>query len=775
MRSSDATGEVSPPEAILVVEDDDVIRFATVHVLKRAGYEVIEADCGEEAFTLTCRHKPAVVLLDVVLPDVSGFEICRRIKAEDELAETFVVLASGKRTNPEHHQQGVEVGADGYMVRPIGNSELLARLALLLRLRNAQAMARREAAEHAADNAKLRAVMNSSSDAIITTDSQFTVQRWNGAAETLYGWTASEAIGRTMGELVPTEYVEAPEGDPRTRLKTDGSWTGVVIQSRKDGSKVHIQAMVNIVTDADGQPAGVVAINRDISQRIAAEARLRQSEQELMLSKRRLLTLFDSVDDVLYVADPETYEILYANPTVQRTWGPDIVGNKCHVALQGRDSPCSFCTNPLIFGDNLGKTHVWELQNEVNQRWYRCVDKAIRWPDGRMVRFEQATDITDLKHMQATLAQSDRLSSMGMLAAGVAHEINNPLTYLLYNLEALAEDYPDTDNAADVRQSLDDALDGAQRIQQIVKGLGAFSRVEKEELVQVDLHKVIDAALAMAMNEIKYRARLTKDFGTIPAVLASEGRLAQVFLNLLINATHAIEEGDASHHVISVRTWSESGRVLVEIRDTGSGIAPEHLDKLFEPFFSTKKIGVGSGLGLPISKSIIEGYEGTIEVASHQGMGTTFVITLPASEDAQPSKESPRDVEGMVSTVGRLLVVDDEEGVRLAVSALVREHEVVLASSGAEAKAILQDDRAFDVVVCDMMMSDVSGMELHQWLASEHPELAGQLVFMTGGAFTPQTRQYLSTVDNTCLEKPFDIHRFKRVVNDMILRSRGGM
>jgi len=156
-------------------------------------------------------------------------------------------------------------------------------------------------------------------------------------------------------------------------------------------------------------------------------------------------------------------------------------------------------------------------------------------------------------------------------------------------------------------------------------------------------------------------------------------------------------------------------------------------------------------------------------------MGTTFVITLPASEDAQPSKESPRDVEGMVSTVGRLLVVDDEEGVRLAVSALVREHEVVLASSGAEAKAILQDDRAFDVVVCDMMMSDVSGMELHQWLASEHPELAGQLVFMTGGAFTPQTRQYLSTVDNTCLEKPFDIHRFKRVVNDMILRSRGGM
>ena len=247
-------------------------------------------------------------------------------------------------------------------------------------------------------------------------------------------------------------------------------------------------------------------------------------------------------------------------------------------------------------------------------------------------------DVTENRQMQTRLLQADRLASMGMLAAGVAHEINNPLTYVLYSLESVLDELRNLRGAApparldDLIERARDATEGAHRVRNIVRDLRTFSRVEEDRQVPVSIHEVMEAAVNMTYNEIKYRARLVKQYGDIPHLMANDGRLSQVFLNLLMNAAHAIDEGDVQHNQITVRTWSEQQEILVEVRDTGKGIPPEHLPRLFDPFFTTKPSGVGSGLGLAICRDIVVDHGGIIEVESVEGHGASFKIFLPSRQ-----------------------------------------------------------------------------------------------------------------------------------------------
>jgi CheY-like chemotaxis protein len=397
---------------------------------------------------------------------------------------------------------------------------------------------------------------------------------------------------------------------------------------------------------------------------------------------------------------------------------------------------------------------------------------------------------------------------MGTLAAGVAHEINNPLSFVLYNLESLCEDMPKLTDAMrrchallrsrvgveavdellgceedsfspatfdDVAARFRDAVSGTQRIKDIARGLGTFSRVERTAVEPANLHHAVENAINMAYNEIKYRARLVKDFGQVPMVLGSDGKLAQVFLNLLINAAHAIGEGHAESNQIRIRTWADDRHVFAEVSDTGKGIAPEHQGKIFEAFFTTKGTGVGTGLGLSISKSIIAGFGGEISFRSELGQGTRFLIRLPRvpSDWQAGHPAAPAPVSDRPKLRGRLLVVDDEAGIRAAIVRMLgREHEVVTASSGKEARALLENDRRFDLVFCDLMMPELSGMQLHAWLSAEDAALAEQIVFMTGGAFTPGASEYLRKVGNLQVEKPFDSGAFKKLTRELILAAR---
>jgi signal transduction histidine kinase/ActR/RegA family two-component response regulator len=383
------------------------------------------------------------------------------------------------------------------------------------------------------------------------------------------------------------------------------------------------------------------------------------------------------------------------------------------------------------------------------------------------------------QRMKDQLLLSDRMVTIGTLAAGVAHEINNPLAALMATLQLVALELEDRTKASITREEgewlsshvtipLRDALDATERVRRIVHDLRIFSRPEETHRGPVDVHRVLESSLRMAWNEIRHRARAVKELGTIPPVEGNEARLGQVFLNLLINAAQAIPEGRATENEIRLKTeTTANGEVHVEIKDTGAGIAPEHVDRIFEPFFTTKPIGVGTGLGLAICKRIVAELGGRITVESAIGQGTTFRVTLPAASSSPERNggggEADRDADR-----ARILIIDDDRAVLHSLRRLLsRQHDVVCVASGREALRTLASS-PFDVILCDLMMPDLTGMDLYQEITRAMPAVASRIVFMTGGVFVPSARDFRERVSNQFLEKPFEFRTLSTAIRAVL-------
>ena len=278
--------------------------------------------------------------------------------------------------------------------------------------------------------------------------------------------------------------------------------------------------------------------------------------------------------------------------------------------------------------------------------WRACEISAIRVDlGGASTVVASGRDVTERKRIRAKLMVSDRMASLGTLAAGIAHEINNPLAYVAGNLEAVAEGLqaaqyqPSKAECIELSAAIDDARDGAERVRQIVQGLRSFSRSEEEKRAPLVLADVLEAAIRLTGNELRHRAHVVRELGAVPLVVADDGRLTQVFINLLINAAHAIPEGHSDDNRITVRTRTdETGHAVVEIADTGQGMAPEVQARVFDPFFTTKDVGEGTGLGLSICHGIVSGLGGQISIDSNPGHGAVVRVVLPPKpHDATPA------------------------------------------------------------------------------------------------------------------------------------------
>jgi CheY-like chemotaxis protein len=256
----------------------------------------------------------------------------------------------------------------------------------------------------------------------------------------------------------------------------------------------------------------------------------------------------------------------------------------------------------------------------------------------------------------------------------------------------------------------------------------------------------------------------------VPAVDANEARLGQVFLNLIINAAQAIDEGAADRNEIRVRlSCDASGNVVVSVGDSGSGMTPSMRSRLFTPFVTTKPPGVGTGLGLSICHRIVTSLGGTITVESELGKGTEFRVVLP------PSVDLPLDVTPAPSGArlngrrGRVLVVDDEPMITQVVRrTLTKDHDVFTLDNAEDAYARIAAGERFDVILCDLLMPQMSGMDFHRQLARSCPEQAERMVFFTGGAFTPRAREFLESVQNHRLEKPIDGMELRALINSLV-------
>jgi PAS domain S-box-containing protein len=393
---------------------------------------------------------------------------------------------------------------------------------------------------------------------------------------------------------------------------------------------------------------------------------------------------------------------------------------------------------------------------------------------GEKVVIASVRDVTDRKTLQARLALSERLASVGTLAAGIAHEINNPLTSVLANLEFINEEMEQlapqvtAKHAGSIKQLVADAQEGASRVRRIVRGLRLFARDDRHQQEPLALSHAIETAINLAFADIRLRARLFKALQPTPPVLANESDLVQVFVNLLVNAVQATPEGEPDRHEIHISTASEGNRVVIEIRDTGVGIAPEHIGRVFDPFFTTRKVGSGLGLGLAVCHGIITGLGGDITVESPPGLGTKFRITLPAvapaSNEALPLSSPSRQSR----KCGRLLIVDDEVGVATALRRLLREHDVTVVHDGRDALDLINQGHDFDVVLCDLMMPGMGGMELYRALAAAGSRTSERMVFMTGGAFTADASAFLAQVPNRRIDKPWDPQGLRDLIASLL-------
>ena len=512
---------------------------------------------------------------------------------------------------------------------------------------------------------------------------------------------------------------------------------------------------------------------RFVSTQVARAIEAKQAEESLRESERRLRVLIENSSDITMIASPEG-EVIFDSASVKRMLGHAPVRLLAEY-LHPDDLP-GFLEK---WGEVLARPGVPVAiagrVRHLDESWRAlegvCVnlvsDPAVR---GVVVNLR---DVTERKQIEAQLLAADRMVSLGTLAAGVAHEINNPLTYVIGNLtfaiEALA--LPGTHIPESV-EALREAQQGAERVRQIVRDLKTFSRSDDTPPAPVDVHRVLEASINMAWNEMRQRCLLVKHYKSgLPPTLAHEARLGQVFLNLLINAAQAIPEGDAKHNEIRITTGFGDGKLFVEIKDTGSGISAEHLQRLFDPFFTTKPPGVGTGLGLFICQGIVRSLGGDLLVESEVGKGTSFRVVLPSTSLANAAAPSAiRAPIGARRT--KILAIDDEPLVGKVLAIALAAHEVVTLTSAVEALARIRQGERFDLIFCDLMMPHMNGMEFFTALSAEVPELAERLVFLTGGAFTEGARQFLERTSALTVEKPFSVQSIRALVMDLS-RSRG--
>jgi signal transduction histidine kinase/CheY-like chemotaxis protein len=411
-----------------------------------------------------------------------------------------------------------------------------------------------------------------------------------------------------------------------------------------------------------------------------------------------------------------------------------------------------------ILKERQPKRIEYPLEVPSGSRWFSAEGFVGQRPGTTVVLVQ---DITERKRLEARVIESDRLAAIGLLAGGVGHEINNPLAWVMNELGAVSSELAGakTVEAADISRwaaRLGGALEGVVRVRDIVRDLAFFTRPPEAELTTIDLRRSLNWACDIAMAELRHRARLTKEYGPAPLVSAPEARLGQVFLNLIVNAAQAIPEGAAASHEVRVELSTDAGgNAVIDVVDTGAGITPENQPHLFEPFFTTKGQGAGTGLGLSVSRRIIDELGGALELMTTRPGHTRFRVKLPPAREVGAARRAEAAPPQLTRRLV-VLVIDDHPGFLTSLPwALAPQVDVVPAASARSGLERLRRGENFDAILCDLMMPDLTGMDLYELLAKELPALLPRFVLMTGGATSPKARAFLESVPVPRIQKPF--------------------
>lgn len=461
------------------------------------------------------------------------------------------------------------------------------------------------------------AAMEQSIDPMELTDRHARLVHVNDAWVQLTGYSRAEAVGQPIAALMRDPV--APLHDPSfyqytmDTIRGGRAWIGVVTGRGRDGQRLVREVSVSPFF-ARQAFAGNLAVRRDLGQRTEREEALARAHHEF---RAVLSALPDGIAvlraDRVYFANPRLLSILERPLELVLGFGLlDFVHPDDRASMPGELAR--------------GLAGVRILRPDGGLRYVEIAAAGVVSFEGSPARILVARDTTDLRVSQERMAHADKLTALGELAAGVAHEINNPLTYMLANIELLLEGQVEA--AEDL---LRETLEGGRRVRTIVSELRSFTRVDSSEpQAPVDVTRAVASAMNIAQNQIRHRARLERHLTPALFARAQEGPLVQVFVNLLINAAQAIDDDNHGRApIIRVVAQAENDDVVVMVEDTGRGIAPQVLAHVFEPFFTTKPKGTGSGLGLSISKRIVESFGGRIAIESRAQHGTAVRVRLP--------------------------------------------------------------------------------------------------------------------------------------------------
>jgi PAS domain S-box-containing protein len=572
----------------------------------------------------------------------------------------------------------------------------------------------------------------------------------------------AEIMGYSRDEMneLPPMAVLAP-GERERLQKVRETWLagGEVAKSfstvivRKDGS--HLPVEIGLAsTRYDGKPT-TVSFLRDITAYHEIEDALRASET-------RFKKLAEAAPDSITVAVDG--RLVYCNPATARILGAasadELYGIELRDLIAASEVPVMMQRLQRVArGEHPPPLTYHSRRRDGSPLLMEISSSVIEW-EGKRAILGYGRDVTERRRVETELMQADRMATVGTLAAGVAHEINNPLTYVLLHLERLRKQLPELVGDRDTReqsaQMLDEALEGGERVRTIVRDLLAFSRSSTDEHQAVELGPVLESASKIASTAHGDRIDIAVQIADEPLrIHGDEARLGQVALNLVVNAVQAFGDSPPPDAKVVVSATRTGDRIVVTVEDNGPGAPPDVLTRAFDPFFTTKPVGTGTGLGLPISRSIVESLGGTMELSNRQ-RGVRARVTLPvatAPAAAAPAPERNADSPG--DRRPRVLVVDDEELIGRAIAGILRKRfDVTTATHADQARALLAEP--FDLILCDINMPELSGVDLYQQVTAERPELADRFVFITGGARTERDRAFVEAEADRVIGKPFD-------------------
>jgi len=601
-------------------------------------------------------------------------------------------------------------------------------------------------------DAALHRLLDASSDTVVLATVDGQILSGNHAARQMLGYSSEELPGLNWRDLtVDDNGLRAALAEPSRA----GGQKITVVVVRKGGERIEAELMSAEFRSPSGVPR-VWTIIHDLSGRKRAE----DTARALRESEETFRALAEASFEGIFLQ--REGRILLANAAVERMHGLprggligvhilDCVAPEARDDIKQRVATLSEEPYETIGVRRDGTRFFAEVQARTGPVNFR----------GEPTRVVAVRDVTARKQLEAKLALSDRMASLGTLAAGVAHEINNPLTALMLSIDLAHEELARGRDAriARIAELLETAGESAVRVQRIVKDLRSLARSEDEPSAQIDLAEVIAYAHGIASYQIRHHARVEVRIAPLGPVYGDRARLEQVVLNLLVNAAQAIPNDGAEHRIaIDVREHG-ADRFAIEVRDTGVGIAPELRARIFDPFVTTKPIGEGTGLGLSICHTIVASLGGTIDVESEVGKGTTFRIVLPRGSAPTPALAvtPPAGVAVAASTVrrGRILIIDDERHIRETIVQALDEHDATAVADAPTALALLDRGETFDVILCDLMMPGMSGADFYDAVERRWPDLLGRILVVTGGAVTPRSKEVLARAVNPPLHKPF--------------------